>query len=192
LWASYLLLVISGLGIGGIVVPAAIITQIICPEELIATVTALTLAIRVLGGAIGYAIYYNVFSQHFKTNGAAIIGKAAFLNGINSTAEIVEMVTLTGASLLPAIRELPGVTDKAYNDIVLAGQEAYALSYPWVYYVSIAFGGVSIICSLFLGDIKKYMTDHVAVKYGNAADAADAAHHHRASGSLTEDEKTVA
>ena len=51
---------IAGLGIGGIVVPASIITNIICPDELIATVTALTLAIRVLGGALGYTIYYNV------------------------------------------------------------------------------------------------------------------------------------
>jgi MFS family permease len=186
IWASYLLLVISGLGIGGIVVPASIITQIICPEELIATVTALTLAIRVLGGAIGYAIYYNVFSQHFKTNAVAYIGKAAFINGINSTAEITEIVTLTSAGLLPAIRQLPGVTDKAYNDLVLAGQQAYAESYPWVYYVSIAFGGVAIICSLFLGDIRKYMTDHVAVKYGKAAE-----HHHYSAGSLTEDEKVA-
>ena len=59
-WLVYLLLVIGGLGIGGIVVPASIITTIICPDELIATVTALTLAIRVVGGALGYCIYYNV------------------------------------------------------------------------------------------------------------------------------------
>ena len=31
-------------------------------------------------------------------------------------------------------------------------------AYPFVYYVSIAFGVLSIICSVFLGDIKKYMT----------------------------------
>lgn len=52
------LLVLAGLGIGGIVVPASIITTIICPDDLIATIAALTLAIRVVGGAIGYAVYY--------------------------------------------------------------------------------------------------------------------------------------
>ena len=52
------LLVLAGLGIGGIVVPASIITTIICPDDLIATIAALTLAIRVLGGAIGYTVYY--------------------------------------------------------------------------------------------------------------------------------------
>ena len=56
LWLSYVVITIAGLGIGGIVVPASIISTIICPDELIATVAALTLSIRVLGGAIGYAI----------------------------------------------------------------------------------------------------------------------------------------
>jgi MFS family permease len=72
------LLVLAGLGIGGIVVPASIICEslnhalfmrlsliisatIICPDDLIATVAALTLAIRVIGGSIGYCVYYNVF-----------------------------------------------------------------------------------------------------------------------------------
>lgn len=51
------LLVLAGLGIGGIVVPASIITTIICPDDLIATIAALTLAIRVIGGVVGYAVY---------------------------------------------------------------------------------------------------------------------------------------
>lgn len=72
------ILVLAGLGIGGIVVPASIICKlffhpliksatltvtatIICPDDLIATVAALTLAVRVIGGSVGYCIYYNVF-----------------------------------------------------------------------------------------------------------------------------------
>ena len=54
------LLILGGLGIGGIVVPASIITTIICPDDLIATVSALTLSIRVIGGSVGYCAYYNV------------------------------------------------------------------------------------------------------------------------------------
>jgi hypothetical protein len=46
--AVYGILVVAGLGIGGIVLPASIITTIICPDDLIATVTALTLAVRVI------------------------------------------------------------------------------------------------------------------------------------------------
>jgi len=65
LGSMYIVLVIAGLGIGGILVPASIITTIVCPDDLIATVSALTLAIRVVGGSIGYAVYYNVFYNKF-------------------------------------------------------------------------------------------------------------------------------
>lgn len=51
----------------------------------------------------------------------------------------------------------------AYEGIVAAGQIAFAEAYKWVYYTSIAFGCVSIIASIFLGDIRKYMDNHVAV-----------------------------
>ncbi|KAI9716063.1 MAG: hypothetical protein M1828_000474 [Chrysothrix sp. TS-e1954] len=189
---AYGLLVIAGLGIGGIgmapdsnvvyitlimhfcsVVPASIITTIICPPEIIATVTALTLAIRVIGGALGYCIYYSIFAQkftHFLTDVYVVpttlevidktIGKAA----IEKT--VTQVAGLTVAGLLPPIRELPGITsDLAYDKIVLAGREAYAHSYPYVYYVSLAFGIISIICSLFLGNIKKHMNNSIAAAY---------------------------
>ncbi|KAF2675367.1 putative MFS drug efflux pump [Microthyrium microscopicum] len=173
-WLSYLLLIIAGLGIGGIVVPASVITAIICPDELIATVTALTLAIRVLGGAIGYSIYYNVFSEKFKANAINLVGIACFKAGIIDKATIAEIINLTAAGLVDAIREVPGVkTDAAWESIVVAGQEAYAKSYPYVYYVSIAFGGVAIIASLFLGDIKKYMDDHIAADYEESINSAE-------------------
>lgn len=173
IWLVYITLTIAGLGIGGIVVPASIITTIICPDDLIATVTALTLAVRVIGGALGYSIYYNVFVMKFTHYAKDVylvptilkeidvtIGKAAILK------TVTEAVDLTAAGLLPAIRELPGITsDTAYEAIVHAGQETYAASYPYVYYVSCAFGGISIICALFLGDVKKYMNNHVAVAY---------------------------
>jgi hypothetical protein len=48
----WIVLIIAGLGIGGILVPASIITTIVCPDDLIATVSALTLSIRVIGGGM--------------------------------------------------------------------------------------------------------------------------------------------
>jgi len=60
LQVAYGVLVLTGLGIGGIVVPTSIMTTIICPDDLIATVAALTLSIRVVGGAVGYTTYDNV------------------------------------------------------------------------------------------------------------------------------------
>ncbi|KAK5115067.1 hypothetical protein LTR62_001764 [Meristemomyces frigidus] len=160
------ILIVAGLGIGGIVVPASIITTIICPDDLIATIAALTLAIRVIGGSIGYCVYYNVFINKFVPAAEYYIGGAMVekLN-ITSVPIITEAIKITGASLLPALQELEGIkgVPGAYEIVVYAGQLAYAEAYKYVYYVSIGFGGVSIIAACFLGDIGKYMDDHVAV-----------------------------
>jgi hypothetical protein len=163
--AVYGILVVAGLGIGGIVVPASIITTIVCPDDLIATIAALTLSIRVIGGAIGYTTYYNVFYNKFVPLLTVSIGTACYENYIFNISIITEIAQLTGASLINDILDVPGVDGNVtkWNLIVQAGQQAYADAYPWVYYTSIAFGAVAIIASCFLGDISKYMDDHVAV-----------------------------
>ncbi|KAL8783684.1 MAG: hypothetical protein Q9195_009309 [Heterodermia aff. obscurata] len=160
------LLVVAGLGIGGIVVPASIITTIICPDDLIATVAALTLAIRVIGGSIGYTVYYNVFISKFVPNAKYYIGGTMLTKlNITSIPVITQAIQLTGASLLEPLNQLPGIEGNplAYQAVVQAGQLAFAESYRWVYLASIAFGAVSIIASCFLGNIDQYMDDHVAV-----------------------------
>ena len=134
-------------------------TTIICPDDLIATIAALTLSIRVLGGSIGYCTYYNVFINKFVPAATHYIGGAMFTMNITDLKLIEETITLTGASLTEEIAFLPGIegNEIAYETIVKAGQLAFAEAYKWVYYSSIAFGGVSIIAACFLGDISKYM-----------------------------------
>ncbi|KAI9049824.1 hypothetical protein LZ554_005974 [Drepanopeziza brunnea f. sp. 'monogermtubi'] len=163
LWA---ILVLAGLGIGGIVVPASIITTIICPDDLIATITALTLAIRVIGGSIGHCVYYNVFINKFVPNAKHYIGGTMALQlGITNLTDIRHAIEYTGASLLPLLHTIPGIgmNETRYEMVVLAGQIAFAESYKYVYYTSIAFGAVSIVAACFLGDVSPYMDDHVAV-----------------------------
>ena len=141
-------------------------TTIICPDDLIATVAALTLSIRVIGGAVGYTTYYNVFVQKFVPNAIYYIGGTMELElGITNATYIGDAIALTGASLLDGIKEIPGIAgnETAYNMVVAAGQVAYAESYKYVYLTSIAFGSVSILAACFLGNIDKYMDDHVAV-----------------------------
>jgi len=159
------LLILAGLGIGGIVVPASIITTIICPDDIIATVAALTLSIRVIGGCIGYTTYYNVFVHYFTPNAVKYIGGTMVQLGITNKTLIGEAITLTAESLIDRLHEIPGIAgnETAYNMVVYAGQLAYADSYKYVYLVSVAFGAVSIVSACFLGDISKYMDDHVAV-----------------------------
>ncbi|KAJ4391540.1 hypothetical protein N0V93_005158 [Gnomoniopsis smithogilvyi] len=159
------ILVLAGLGIGGIVVPASIITMIICPDDLIATVAALTLSIRVIGGSIGYSIYYNIFLSKFTPYATEYIGGTLVEGGITSIPIITEVIELTGAALPDQIKLIPGIAgnDALYEAVIKAGQMAYSASYRYVYLASIAWGCVSIVASLFLGDINAFMDDHVAV-----------------------------
>ncbi|KAK4170724.1 major facilitator superfamily domain-containing protein [Triangularia setosa] len=157
----YGILFIAGLGVGGVVVPASTITAIICPSEVIATVTALTIAIRIVGGAIGYAIYYNVFVSKLVPQLIQIVGGTCVKLGITEHESIEQIIGMTGASLVNEIRHLPYMDDQKWAMIVAAGQVAYSHAYPWAYYCSIAFGGVSMLASLFLGDLN--MDDSVAV-----------------------------
>lgn len=163
--AVYGILVVAGLGIGGIVVPASIMTTIICPDDLIATATALTLSIRVIGGAVGYTTYYNIFQSKFVEAITKRMLAAALANELYNVPTIIRAAELTASSLTEDILYLPGIDGNVtiWNALVLAGQESYAEAYPYVYYASIAFGAVAIIASAFLGDIRKYMDDHVAV-----------------------------
>lgn len=84
---------------------------------------------------------------------------------ITNVTYITDAIVLTGASLLDELKTIPGIAgnELAYEAVVEAGRLAYAASYKWVYYTSIAFGVVSILAACFLGDIEKYMDDHVAV-----------------------------
>lgn len=160
------LLIIGGLGIGGIVVPASIITTIICPDDLIATVSALTLSIRCIGGCIGYCAYFNVFVAKFVPNAVHYIGGTMALKlNITNPEYIKAAIGITSVSLLEELKQIPGIagSEKAYEMVVYAGQVAYAESYKYVYLASIAAGVVSIIAACFLGDINKYMDNHVAV-----------------------------
>ena len=85
--------------------------------------------------------------------------------GITNATYIKEAILLTSASLESELALIPGIAGNAtaHAIVVGAGQIAFAEAYHWVYLVSIAFGGVSIVAALFLGDIHKYMDDHVAV-----------------------------
>ncbi|KAL3472342.1 major facilitator superfamily domain-containing protein [Aspergillus californicus] len=148
------ILVVAGLGIGGIVVPASIITTIICPDDLIATISAVTLSIRVVGGSIGYTVYYNVFISKFIPNAEHYIGGVMVTQlNITNVTLITEAIELTGASLLEGLHHIPGIAgnELAYDAVVTAGQMAYSESYKWIYYVSIAFGG-SPTEALYLND----------------------------------------
>ncbi|AEO54910.1 hypothetical protein MYCTH_98330 [Thermothelomyces thermophilus ATCC 42464] len=163
LGAVYAILFVAGAGVGGITIPVSTVATILCRPDAIATVTALTLAVRIVGGAVGYAVYANVLARRLAPELATLLPPACARVGIADPAVVTQVVRLTAASLVREIRDLPGVDGDraAWEVLVSAGQQAYADAYPWVYYCSVAFGGVAVLASLFLGDISDLVDDTV-------------------------------
>lgn len=154
--------VLGGFGVGGIIIPAAIILTIISPDEVIATVTAINLSVRFIGGSIGYAIYFNIFENKIAAVLPTLVETAAIAAGL-APAEIPALIGDLVAQNITAIEAIPGITPTIIEAATAAVTEAYVQAFKKVYLVSIAFGGAAIIASLFLGDIKKYMVHRVAV-----------------------------
>lgn len=160
----YPILFIAGLGVGGITIPVSTVASIICAGDVIATVTALTISIRIIGGAVGYAVYFNVWISKLRPELGRLVAPACARVGITDRALIGEIIRLTGASLVNQIKNLPGITEQKWAVIVAAGQEAFVLAYRWPYYCSVAFGMVSVIASLFLEDISEHVDDTIVAK----------------------------
>jgi Fungal trichothecene efflux pump (TRI12) len=153
---------LAGLGIGGVYIPSVVVLTLLSADNLIGTVVGFALSIRFIAGNIGYAIYYNVFYNRLvfvlpKNVIAAVI--PAGLPQASAPSFVSALLTKN----LTLIAEVKGVTPK----VILAAQEAVLNSYvdgfSVVYYVAIGFGGVTIIASFFLGNIRDYMDERVAV-----------------------------
>ena len=156
---------IAGFGVGGVLVPPSTIAITVCPDRLIATTVALSLSIRVIGGSIGYTIYYNIFAEKLGKVLPGNVAKAALGAGLpvsDATSFVTTFLTAPGS-----ITSAPGVTPKIIAAATRATQDSYAYALSFVWYTSIAFGVVAIIAAGFLGNNRKYLTDRVAAKIRN-------------------------
>lgn len=126
---------------------------------MIATTAGLTLAIRAVGGSIGFTIYYNVFINKLNAKLPAEIAAYAINAGLPMDSA-VEFVTtfLTNATGLSSVS---GVNSTIIAAGALGSQWAFADSLKYVFYSSIPFGVLALVAAFFLGDIVPYMTNRI-------------------------------
>lgn len=160
----YGILSISAIGVGAVIIPISIIAQVVSPVEYIGSVTAVTLSIRYIGGAIGFTAYYNVFFHKLESEYVLPAGFNVAVAGITSDYPTLYRLLTLGAQaqyadLRTFIAESPLVArkDVAYDIIIENLQEAFALAYRWPYWMSIAFGAASLVCACFMRDIRHYL-----------------------------------
>jgi hypothetical protein len=151
--------VIAGFAVGGLIVPAATIATIACPDDMIATTAGLTLAIRAVGGSIGFAIYYNIFINKLDVKLPTEIAAYAIKAGL-PVSSATDFVTtfLTNAT---GLADVSGVSPTIIAAGVLGSQWAFADSLKYIFYTSIPFGVLALIAAWFIGDISPYMTNRI-------------------------------
>lgn len=182
---TYAPVCLACIGVGGVIIPVAIIAQIVCPDDLLGTITAISLSIRFVGGAIGFSVYYNVFYRHVFENVQnsvavqTIIYKLGYVEGlanndlsyVTALAESIAQAqytlfdNLSAAAVATADVQayVPGITLEEFQyQITNATEWAQADAYRWPYYISIPFGATCFILAFFLGDVSPFLTEHVA------------------------------
>jgi hypothetical protein len=152
---------LAGFGIGGVLVPAATVAITVTPDAFIATTVALALSLRFIGGAIGFSIYYNIFINKLTPKLPLYIGEYAVRAGL--PLESVKAFVITYLEASTKISEVPGVTPAILQAASLGTRWAYSDSLSYVWYTSIAFGLLAIVACLFLGDMKRFMTNRIAI-----------------------------
>lgn len=135
-------------------------TDLLSPDDLIASVVALALSIRVIGGSIGFTIYYNVFVQKLTPLLPEYVSRYALNAGLPESS-LTDFVTayFTDPTTLSSVA---GVNADVIAAAALGSSWAYSEALKWVWYISIPFGVCAIITSFFVGDVSKYMTNRIA------------------------------
>ena len=157
----------ASFGVGAIIVPALTIALYACPDEYIGTTAALSLSVRFLGGSIGNTIYFNVFNNKITSNLPAYIVQYAVQAGLPPAQAMNFVEAFVGVNpAMPdaaAAAKVPGSSTAIVEQASLGIRWAYADSLKYVWYTSVAFGIVSIICCALLPNIRRFMTNRVAV-----------------------------
>ncbi|USW54019.1 Putative major facilitator transporter Str1/Tri12 [Septoria linicola] len=155
---------LAAFGIGLLLVPPAAVVACVVTDHLIATAVALVVTLRFVGGAIGYTIYYAIFTNKITSILPTEVGAYAVGAGL-APADATEFVT----TLLTApaqVATLPCVTPAILVAAAEGSRWAYSKALTYVWYTSIPFGVVALVIAVMQPDIRKWMTSHVAVNIG--------------------------
>ena len=165
-WAP---LILALIGVGGVLVPNQVIITVITPDDLIGSVTALTVGLRAQAQVVGLAIFYNqLISQVTKStikNVAPAFLKIGFFNAQTVETITLMMNTLTAEPYRVFAQRYPELqTQAAYDTVLPAAVQAYDDGFRRVWYITIAFGVFACIAACCMGNVSKYLDNHVAVK----------------------------
>mgnify|MGYP005988901527 CR=1 FL=1 len=155
---------IAMVGIGGVLVPNQVIITVISPDDLIGSVTALTLAVRAQAQVVGLALFYNqLVNSVTKNSFTDLIIPAVEIGWVDVAAIKAMMTALTSVPFKELAPSIPQLQDpKSYDIMQKATAAVFLKSFKHVWFITLAFGIPACVCAVLLGDLSDFMDQHVA------------------------------
>lgn len=118
---------------------------------------ALSLSIRLIGGSIGYAIYFNISSEMLTKALPERVGEAVVAAGLpaGDATQFVGIILTTPMAASTA----PGASPAIFAAATRGSQDPYVYALSYVWYTSIAFGVVAIGAAVGLGNNRRFFTN---------------------------------
>ncbi|KAM0331285.1 hypothetical protein ACHAQA_002955 [Verticillium albo-atrum] len=118
---------------------------------------------RSAGGAVGNAIFNTVFQDKFRTYSGEEIVKAAMAAGLNPAdlGAIIPGAITYNLDVPGSLDGIEGMTPAIADALRHAVRLAYGRAFQFVFYITIPFGVLAVIASLWVEDPTPYMTNHV-------------------------------
>ncbi|KAH8685014.1 fungal trichothecene efflux pump [Ilyonectria robusta] len=115
------------------------------------------------GGAVGNAIFNTIFQDKFRTYAGEEISQAALNSGLNATdlGAIIPQTIEYNLGVPGTLVDIQGMTPAIQATLRAAVRTAYGRAFQFVFYITIPFSVIALICSLFVEDPTAYMTNHV-------------------------------
>ncbi|KAJ4249157.1 hypothetical protein NW762_012492 [Fusarium torreyae] len=133
------------------------------PHSRLGVALGLVGTFRSTGGAVGNAIFNTIFTDKFGTYSGEEISRAALSNGLSSSdlAAIIPATIQHNLGVPGALAGIPGMTPALEETLRTAVRTAYGRAFQFVFYITIPFSVISVICALFVEDATPFMTNHV-------------------------------
>jgi len=120
---------------------------------------------RSAGGSVGNAVFNTILNGVVKGQIPKRIAEVAVANGMSADqlAALIPATIENAVGIPGAFAAVPGITPAIEQAAAHAYKQAYAYAFKQVFYSSIPFGVIAIICACFIKDSSKYLTNHTAV-----------------------------
>lgn len=158
--------------------PNQVIITTITPDDLLGSVTALTVGLRSQTQAIGLAIFYNRFVSKLTENALERLPDVFVNSGV--AIELIgeglgiEEIQALGTTMMQSLTAMPYRTwaalnpafgiEGGYTEMLPTVVGIFSDAFEHVYFITIAFGVFACIAAGLMGSVTRYMDSHVAVK----------------------------